>query len=384
MKKLLLLFSLFFFVNAGLWAQQSATGRYVLVIHGGAGTILKSQMTPEKEKAYQEGLRRALEKGDSILKAGGTALDAVEATVRVLEDNPLFNAGKGAVFTNAGRNELDAAIMDGRNLAAGSVAGVTVIRNPISAARAVMEKSPHVMMAGKGAEDFASQQGLEIVDPSYFYTEDRWRGLRRMQQRDSIDNLKKSKTRSHFPSNVDENMMQLQTLEAELAAISDPAERAELLREMAVLRQSILMEPHEEKFGTVGAVALDRQGNLAAATSTGGMMNKKFGRIGDAPIIGAGTYANNKTVAISATGWGEYFIRLVMAKSISDRMEFGGQSLQEASEEMVMKQLPAMGGDGGLVAVDRQGNIALPFCTSGMYRGFIKEGEAPQVMIYKD
>lgn len=384
MKKLLLLFSLFFFVNACSWAQQSATGRYVLVIHGGAGTILKSQMTPEKEKAYQAGLRQALEKGDSILKAGGTALDAVEATVRVLEDNPLFNAGKGAVFTNAGRNELDAAIMDGRNLAAGSVAGVTVIRNPISAARAVMEKSPHVMMAGKGAEEFASQQGLVMVDPSYFYTEDRWRGLRRMQQRDSIDNLKKSKTLHPFPSSVDENMMQLQTMEAELAALGDPAERAELLREMAILRQRIQSEPHEEKFGTVGAVALDRQGNLAAATSTGGMMNKKFGRIGDAPIIGAGTYANNKTVAISATGWGEYFIRLVMAKSISDRMEFGGQTLQQAADEMVMKQLPAMGGDGGLVAVDRQGNIALPFCTSGMYRGYVKEGEAPQVMIYKD
>lgn len=342
MRKLLTLFSLLF--TTLLMAQSGSGGKYVLVIHGGAGTILKSQMTAEKEKAYNEALNTALDKGRAVLEKGGTAMDAVEATVRFMEDNPLFNAGKGAVFTNEGKNELDAAIMDGKTLAAGSVAGVTNIRNPISAARAVMEKSPHVMMAGKGAEQFAKLQGLEIVDPSYFYTEDRWRGLQNAKRQDSLK--------------------------------TDTAGK----------KSGLLKQPENKdyKYGTVGAVALDKHGNLAAATSTGGMTNKRYGRIGDAPIIGAGTYANNKTVAISGTGWGEYFIRLVIAKSISDMMEFGNWSLEKASNEMVMKRLPELGGDGGLIAVDKNGNIAMPFCTEGMYRGFVKEGGEKVVKIYKE
>lgn len=321
--------------------------KFVLVIHGGAGTILKSQMRPEKEKAYHAALDSALQKGYDILRNGGTALDAVEACIRYMEDNPLFNAGKGAVFTNEGKNELDAAIMDGKTLAAGSVAGVTVIKNPITAARAVMEKSPHVMMVGKGAEQFAKEKGLEIVDPSYFYTEDRYKGMLRVRERDSIANDTAS-LKSFKPG-----------------ALKQP-------------------ENHDDKYGTVGAVALDRHGNLAAATSTGGMTNKKFGRVGDAPVIGAGTYANNNTAALSGTGWGEFYIRLVLTKSISDMMEYGKVSLQKAADELVMKRLPALGGDGGLIAVDKDGNIAMPFCTEGMYRGFVREDGKKVVKIYKE
>jgi beta-aspartyl-peptidase (threonine type) len=343
-RHLFCLLSLFYTLQ--LSSQMS--DKYVLVIHGGAGTILKSQMTDAKEKAYQAALDTALQKGATILKSGGTALDAVEASVRYMEDNPLFNAGKGAVFTNEGKNELDAAIMDGKTLMAGSVAGVTTIKNPVSAARAVMEKSPHVMMAGKGAEKFAEQQGLQIVDPSYFRTDDRWKGLQRAKEADSLALLKKDKAMINgfselYPSSA------------------------------GVIG----------KYGTVGAVALDRHGNLAAATSTGGMTNKKYGRIGDAPIIGAGTYANNNTAALSGTGWGEFYIRLVLAKSISDIMEYGKKSLKEASDEMVMKQLPALGGDGGLIGVDKDGNIAMPFCTEGMYRGYLKSDGKKEIRIYK-
>jgi len=342
MQKLALLFSVFLFGQAAAQPGDSIKARFVLVIHGGAGTILKSQMSPDKEKAYTDALDTALMKGYAILAAGGAALDAVEASVRYMEDNPLFNAGKGAVYTNEGKNELDAAIMDGRTLAAGSVAGVTTIKNPISAARAVMEKSPHVMMTGAGAEKFARQQGLQMVDPSYFYTEDRWKGLQRAKHLDSLQQKENGKTGG--------------------------------------IRQA---ENRDDKYGTVGAVALDRQGNLAAATSTGGMTNKKFGRVGDAPIIGAGTYANNQTAAFSGTGWGEYYIRLVLAKTISDMMEFGHMPLAQAAGEMVMKRLPALGGDGGLIAVDRQGNVAMPFCTEGMYRGYIRSDGTKSIQIYK-
>ena len=336
--------------SSSIFAQQTVpnktnTGKYVLAIHGGAGTLNKSQFTPALEAKYKSGLDSALLVGNAILEKGGTALDAVEATVKVLENNPLFNAGKGAVFTSEGVNELDAAIMDGKTLAAGSIAGVRTIKNPITAARAVMEKSEHVLLSGRGAETFAAAQGIEIVDPSYFYTPERWKGLQRAKQRDSLDQLKKA---------------------GQVAYETDIEEQR-----------------RKDKYGTVGAVALDTHGNLAAATSTGGMTNKKWGRIGDAPIIGSGTYANNNTVAISCTGWGEYFLRLVMAKSISDRMEFGGQSLALASETLVMKELPALGGDGGLIAVDKNGNIALPFCTEGMYRGFIKK-EKQGAAIIKD
>ncbi len=336
--------------SSSIFAQQTVpnktnTGKYVLAIHGGAGTLNISQFTPALEAKYKSGLDSALLVGNAILEKGGTALDAVEATVKVLENNPLFNAGKGAVFTSEGVNELDAAIMDGKTLAAGSIAGVRTIKNPITAARAVMEKSEHVLLSGRGAETFAAAQGIEIVDPSYFYTPERWKGLQRAKQRDSLDQLKKA---------------------GQVAYETDIEEQR-----------------RKDKYGTVGAVALDTHGNLAAATSTGGMTNKKWGRIGDAPIIGSGTYANNNTVAISCTGWGEYFLRLVMAKSISDRMEFGGQSLALASETLVMKELPALGGDGGLIAVDKNGNIALPFCTEGMYRGFIKK-EKQGAAIVKD
>lgn len=313
----------------------------VLVVHGGAGTILKSRMTPEKEQAYKSAISAALEKGYTALNNGGSSVDAVEAAIKILEDNPLFNAGKGAVFSHAGKNELDASIMNGKTLEAGAVAGVTTVKNPVSAARAVMEKSSHVMMAGAGAEAFAREQGLEIVDPSYFYTKERWDGLLRAKRNDSLNT--KASEKDH----------------------------------------SIIVEK-DSKWGTVGAVALDKQGNLAAATSTGGMTNKRYGRIGDSPVIGAGTYASNATCAISCTGWGEFFIRLVMAKAVSDMMEFGKMSLKEATEEMILKRLPALGGDGGLIAVDREGNIALPFNTSGMYRGYVKKDGIKVIRIYRN
>ncbi|RYG00097.1 MAG: isoaspartyl peptidase/L-asparaginase, partial [Chitinophagaceae bacterium] len=297
---------LIFFLNMLLGFNALAQQKPVLVIHGGAGTILRSQMTPEMEKQYTAGLEAALKKGYAILGKGGSSLDAVEAAVNEMEDNPLFNAGKGAVFTNEGKNELDAAIMNGKTLGAGAVAGVTVIKNPITAARAVMEKSGHVMMVGPGAEKFAKLNGITIVDPSYFFTESRWNSLQRIRQEDSL-NMQLDHADTGRKASVE---------------YSNPFDR-------------------NWKYGTVGAVALDAAGNLAAATSTGGMTNKKFGRVGDAPLIGVGTYANNATCAISCTGWGEYFIRLAMAKSVSDMMEFGKFSLKASAEEMVMKRLPA-------------------------------------------
>lgn len=345
---------LFFFVSCFIitysFGQKTTSQKkenFVLVIHGGAGTILKKNMTPEKEKAYQQGLQLALQTGYDILNNGGTSLNAVEAAVRVMEDNPLFNAGKGAVFTNEGKNEMDAAIMNGKTLAAGSVASVTTIKNPISAARAVMEKSEHVMLIGAGAEKFAKQQGLEIVDPSYFYTEDRWRGLQQVRREDSL------KTELDHGSK----------------------------KGTSGIKQS---NNRDYKYGTVGAVALDKAGNLAAATSTGGMTNKKFGRVGDAPIIGAGTYANNQTCAVSCTGWGEFFIRLVVAKTVSDLMEYKNYSVQQAADELIMKKVPALGGDGGLIAVDKNGNFSMPFNTEGMYRGYIKSDGKAVVKIYKE
>lgn len=328
--------------NSVLGQNTTNSGqKFVLVIHGGAGTILKSQMSPEKEKAYQDGLKQALQEGHRILAAGGSSLNAVEAVVKILENNPLFNAGKGAVFTSEGKNEMDAAIMDGKTLGAGSVASVTTIKNPITAARAVMEKSNHVMMMGSGAEKFAASVGIEIVDPSYFYTPERWKNLQDAKRQDS-------------------------------------------LKAAAGKSSSYQFENKDYKFGTVGAVALDRYGNLAAATSTGGMTNKKYGRIGDAPIIGAGTYANNATCAVSCTGWGEYFIRLVVAKSISDMMEYKNMPVKEAADEMVMKKVPALGGDGGLIVLDNKGNFAMPFNTEGMYRGYIKEDGSFEIKIYKE
>ena len=343
MKKyfLLLLTNLFVIV---LMAQSTkTTGKYVLVIHGGAGTILKSSMTPEKEKLYKQGLQNALNAGSDILKKGGSALDAVEATIKVLEDDSLFNAGKGAVFTNEGKNELDASIMDGKTLKAGAVAGVTNIKNPITAARAVMDKSEHVMMAYKGAEQFAAMNGCETVDPSYFFTTQRWLDLQEAKKEDSLKALHKDST-------------------------------------TGLLKQA---DNHDYKYGTVGAVALDMDGNLAAATSTGGMTDKRFGRIGDSPIIGAGTYADNNTCAISCTGWGEFYIRLVMAKTISDRMQFAHESLKQAADDIIMKKLPALGGDGGMIGVDKNGNFTMTFNTDGMYRGYVKSDGESEIEIYK-
>ncbi|HYO22845.1 MAG TPA: isoaspartyl peptidase/L-asparaginase [Flavisolibacter sp.] len=316
--------------------------KYVMVIHGGAGTILKSKMTPQKEAAYKAALTEALTKGYAALQSGKSSLDAVETTIHVLENSPLFNAGKGAVFTHNGRNELDASIMDGKTLKAGAVAGVTTIKNPISAARAVMDKSEHVMMVGPGAEQFAKEAGLEIVDPSYFWTKERWEGLQQAIKEDS------------------------------LKAVLDHNQKTGKLGTI----------DRDNKVGTVGCVALDRQGNLAAGTSTGGMTNKKYGRVGDAPIIGAGTYCDNATVGISCTGWGEFYIRNVVAKTISDLMEYKGLGVAEASK-IVLDKVAKMGGDGGLVALDKNGNIAMPFNTEGMYRGAVTADGKIEIQIYK-
>lgn len=295
---------------------------WAIVIHGGAGVITREKMTPELDKQYRESLTAAMNVGKKILSEGGSALDAVEKTINMMEDNPLFNAGKGAVFTHDGKNELDAAIMDGSNLAAGAVAGVTDIKNPITAARCVMTKSVHVMLTGAGASQFAKEQGLEIVPPSYFYTERRFNELQEILKR--------------------------------------------------------------EKMGTVGCCALDKNGNLAAGTSTGGMPNKKYNRIGDSPIIGAGTYANNATCAVSGTGHGEYFIRWTVAHDISALMEYKGLSLKDASELVVNGKLVKAGGSGGVICVDKSGNVSMPFNSEGMFRGFATADGKGGVFIYKD
>lgn len=308
-----------------------------LVIHGGAGTIRKENMTPERQEAYHTALKQSLDAGYEVLAGGGTSLDAVVAAIAVMEDSPLFNAGKGAVFTYSGKNELDASIMDGSNLKAGAVAGVTTIKNPIKAAYAVMTASEHVMLAGRGAEEFAKDRGLEIVDPSYFLDSARYQQYLNRRKAEGSENG---------------------------AGIDQPSD--------------------EKKFGTVGAVALDQYGNIAAGTSTGGMSDKKFGRVGDSPIIGAGTYANNKTCGVSSTGWGEYFIRLAVAHDISAMMEYAGVSLQEAADSVIMKKLARLGGDGGVIAIDKDGNISMTFNTAGMYRGYIRAKGEAKTFLYKD
>jgi beta-aspartyl-peptidase (threonine type) len=332
-----------FFLSILLLNASAQQKKYVMVIHGGAGTILKKNMTPETEAAYIAVLTEALKAGYAEIQAGKSSLDAVETTIHVLENDPHFNAGKGAVFTHDGRNELDAAIMDGKTQMAGAVAGVTTIKNPISAARAVMEKSEHVMMVGTGAEEFAKEAGLEIVDPKYFWTKERWNGLQQALKEDSTK-----------------------------AVLDHGNKKSELLG----------TKNHDYKFGTVGCVALDKAGNLAAGTSTGGMTNKKYGRVGDAPIIGAGTYCYNETAGISCTGWGEFYIRNVVAKTISDLMEYKGLSVVEASK-IALDKVGKMGGDGGLIALDKKGNMAMPFNTEGMYRGAITADGKIEVSIYK-
>jgi len=331
--------SITLFALAASAQSEKAASRTMLVMHGGAGTITRKSMTPEKEKAIREAMELALRTGHAVLARGGASLDAVEASIRILEDSPLFNAGKGAVFTHEGRNELDAAIMDGRTKKAGSVAGVTIIKNPISAARAVMEKSPHVMMAGRGAELFATSVGLGIVDPQYFWTEPRWKALQ--------DELLKEQGKAPTPR-----------------ASADNAD--------------------DHKYGTVGCVALDSGGNLAAGTSTGGTTNKRYGRIGDTPIIGAGTYAENESAAVSCTGAGEFFIRWTVAHDIAALIKYKGLTVQQAGDEVIHKKLETVNGDGGAIVLDAKGNFAMPFNTEGMYRGWIGADGVPHVEIYKE
>lgn len=307
----------------------------VLVIHGGAGSIYKENIPDSLEMQYRMKLEEALLAGYEILINGGESLEAVRAAIHILEDSPLFNAGKGAVFTADGRNEMDAAIMDGATLNAGAVAGVMHIRNPIDAAIAVMKNSPHVLLAGEGAEKFAKDQGIEMADPEYFYTEKRYKQLQSVKEREKQEG-----------SNY----------------IKNP----------------------EFKFGTVGAVALDKSGNIVAGTSTGGMTNKKHGRIGDTPIIGAGTYANIHTCGISATGHGEFFIRAAVAHDISALMEYKGFSIQEAADLVIHEKLTKLGGEGGVIGLDSKGNIMMSFNSNGMFRGMIRQDGVPHVYIFRE
>ena len=310
------------------------TAEYAIVIHGGAGTILPEKITPEKEAELRERLSAALDRGEKILQNGGTSTEAVVATIQLLEDSPLFNAGVGAVYTHEYGHELDASIMEGHDQGAGAVAGVRTIKSPIAAALAVLRESPHVLLSGAGAEEFAETQGLEMVDNSYFNTPHR---------RESLDRL------------LEKDRQRIGLTQAESDYI----------------------------FGTVGCVALDKQGNIAAGTSTGGMTNKRYGRIGDSPVIGAGTYADNNTCGVSSTGHGEYFIRYAVAYDIAARMVYGGATLAEAANAIVLEKLVEKKGSGGVIALDKYGNVAVPFNTPGMYRGYAKPGER-YVGMYKE
>ena len=325
----------------------------VLVIHGGAGAMSRAALSPEKEREFHEALQRILRSGQAILASGGSALDAVTAAVVGLEDCPLFNAGRGAVFTSAGTHELDASIMDGSNLRTGAIANVHHIRNPVLAARKVMENSRHVFFVGEGAEAFAREQGVEMVERTYFSTPERHAQLLRVQK--------------ETPGVASLDDGQRLASGGSVGASGPPSDPLDV----------------DKKFGTVGAVALDSHGNLAAATSTGGITNKQVGRIGDAPIIGAGCYASNQTCAVSSTGTGEMYIRLVAAYDIAARMRYSGASLQDAAETVMYQELPSIDGKGGLIAVDAQGNIALPFNTEGMYRGYMRVGQEPVTEIYR-
>lgn len=310
-----------------------------IVIHGGAGAMDRSKMSDSLANAYKEVLKEAVSQGYEVLKNGGEAIDAVTTAVTILENSPLFNAGKGAVFTHEETHELDASIMLGNNKDAGAVAGVTQIKNPILLAKEVMLNSPHVMLSGNGAERFAVEQGFELIDPSYFYTENRKKALDKVKA-------------------------------AELGANDASA--------------FIDFDLGDYKFGTVGCVAIDKNGNIVAGTSTGGMTNKRWNRVGDSPIIGAGTYANNETCGLSATGWGEFFIRGVVAHDISARMKYGNQSLKEAAQEVIQKEIPAMGGDGGIIGIDNKANIIMEFNTAGMFRASIDKDGKLQIGIYEE
>ncbi len=322
---------------------------FAIVIHGGAGTIKKENMTPDLEKEYSEKLAEAVRTGHSILKNGGTAMDAVEASIRIMEDSPLFNSGKGAVFTHDGINSLDASFMDGKTLNAGAVAGSTTVKNPISLARMVMTDSEHVLLSGAGADDFARSlktPNIEIVDNSYFFTENRFQSLQRVLERENDQN-----------ENQDQASTQLE--------LKDPFIK-------------------DSKYGTVGCVALDKNGNIAAGTSTGGMTNKKYGRIGDSPLIGSGTYANNATCGVSSTGHGEYFIRAQVAHDISALMEYSGMTLPQATDKVIQDKLKNLGGTGGVVALDHLGNISMEFNTPGMYRASMDDKGELLVKMYKE
>ena len=335
--------------------------KWAIVIHGGAGVIERKNMTPEAENAYRAALDKVLQTGADVLSKGGSSLDAIEAAIKLMEDDPLFNAGRGAVFTAAGRNELDAAIMDGKTLNAGAVAEVTRTRHPISLARAVMEKSPHVMLIGSGADEFAAERGLEQVDPSYFFTERRWQQL--------VKALKaKGKPIPPRPA----------------GAPPEPKEPISFLQPDELPAAAWPDENQTHKYGTVGVVALDRDGNVAAGTSTGGTTAKLYGRVGDSPIIGAGTYASNESCAVSATGTGEYFIRLTVAREICALVQYKGMKLQDAADEVIQKRLTALKGDGGIIAITPDGQLAWSFNTPGMYRARLTEGGKAQVSIYHD
>lgn len=336
--------------------QSPQDPRIGFIIHGGAGGMKKGSMTPEKEAAYRAKLEEVVLAGYKALQDGKTSLDAVEIAIRMMEDSPLFNAGKGAVFTADGKNELDASIMDGKTLAAGGVAGLHHVKNPITLARTVMEKSPHVLMFGDGAEKFAKEQKVELVNEKYFWTQGAWDALRQVQS-------PKSKVQSPKPK-----------AKSPKSKVQGPKLEETLNLELGTLNQH---------HGTVGAVALDSFGDLAAGTSTGGMSNKKYGRVGDSPIIGAGTYANNNTCGVSATGWGEYFIRLGVARDISALMEYRAMTVQAAADAVIKQKLQKLGGDGGVIVMDKFGNMAISFNTEGMFRAYIGPDGKPVVEIYK-
>lgn len=316
---------------------------YAIIIHGGAGTILKKNMSDEKEAAYKAKLEEAITVGHTILKNGGTSQEAVVKTIQVMEESPLFNAGKGAVFTHEETNELDASFMNGKTLNAGAVAGVTNVKSPIELAVKIMTDSDHVMLSGKGASIFAIEKGLEIVDPSYFFTDRRFESLKRIKNKNKTELDHDDKKAAFYDADI-----------------------------------------KNAKFGTVGCVALDKNGNIAAGTSTGGMTNKRWGRIGDAPIIGSGTYANNLTCGVSSTGWGEYFIRSQVAYDISAQMEYQQKSLKEATSNVIQDKLTKLGGTGGVVALDKNGNMSFEFNTAGMYRASMDEKGNLIVKIYKE
>jgi beta-aspartyl-peptidase (threonine type) len=349
MKKVLfiiLMVCISFSCNNSASAKKTALEKqseFAIIIHGGAGTILRGNLSKKKEKAYRDKLEEAIRAGYTILKNGGTSQLAVVKTIQIMEASPLFNAGKGAVFTHEETNELDASFMDGETLNAGAVAGVKNVKSPIELAVKIMTDSEHVMLSGEGASIFAKEKGLEMVDPAYFYTERRFKSLQRIKNRAKTELDNNDKKAAFYDTDI-----------------------------------------KNAKFGTVGCVALDKNGNIAAGTSTGGMTNKRWGRIGDAPIIGSGTYANNKTCGVSSTGWGEYFIRSQVAYDISAQMEYQEKTLKEATKDVIQNKLTKLGGTGGVVALDKNGNMSFEFNTAGMYRASMNDAGELVLKIYKE